>query len=242
MFIKLLLFSQMLMLSCSWNSARAEDAYASTTIEPIITTTLPEIVPDDQATASPDEKLVELNEAVALDKSAVPEPAHTTPPPESTTVLPQKQQPHAHPPYPFPYPHPYGIGYNPLSPESPESASKPKSGAAEYPAYPYLGYPILRSPYSPYSPYGSPLYHRHPPPAHYPGFSPELGYGNPPSPNEKPKSDEKKEEEKEEEEEKQPAQPSFGYPPLYVIQRRPLIPSYGNPSRGYGTPYAYGRY
>lgn len=235
------------MLSCHLNLAQAEEEHKLndvTTTEPVITTTLPEDVTEAQATATPEEKLLELDQALALEKVAAAEPATTTPPLVPPTTK-EPQKPHAHPPNPHPYPYPYGLGYNPLSPRA-ESEPKPKTSAAEYPEYPYLGYPILRSPYSPYSPYGSPLYHRHAPLPQFPGLSTGQDYGHPPSPGGDNDEESKSDETEEEDEKKTPAQhasPSFGFPPLYVIQRRPLFPSYGysGPARGYGMPFAYGR-
>ncbi|XP_064554168.1 MAGE-like protein 2 [Drosophila montana] len=234
------------------------------------TTTLPEPELDEKATARPDNGINKLDEGLdVINKgTALPEttiqPIESTSPTTTTTTTttePQKKaglppmQPQAYPhpyghpyPYPYPYPHPHPHPYPHPEPKATSESSMPEPGVPSYHGYPYPSYPILRPPYSPYgAPYG--VFRQPGRVPQYPGFAPGLGYGNSDSDSaEKPKSAETDEtpksmEQSTEQGPKLPAEhPSYGYPPVYVIQRRPLVPSYpyASPARGYGSPYGYG--
>ncbi|XP_030555638.1 soluble scavenger receptor cysteine-rich domain-containing protein SSC5D [Drosophila novamexicana] len=266
MHIKLLLISQLLALSCtqSWANDNAvhsdEETLDDVHLPHSTTTTLPELELDEKATARPDDGIKKLDESLAIINKGTALPETTIQPIESTsptttttttTTEPQKKaglppmhplaypHPYAHP-YPYPYPYPYP---HPEPKATSESSTKPEPGVPSYQGYPYP-YPILRSPYSPY---GAPVFHQPGRVPQYPGFARGLVYGNSDSDSaEKPaEADEspKSMEQSTEQGPKLPAEhPSYGYPPVYVIQRRPLVPSYpyASPARGYGSPYGYG--
>ncbi|XP_032595426.1 extensin [Drosophila grimshawi] len=278
-YIKLLLISQLVALSCTHVWTHSHDYIDDESLEdvhqpPATTTTLPRIEPENAATAQPDLGLEQLDDAVAvLNKgTSLPEttvqpttlPTPPTPPTTTTTTTkkpteeplkPKAHQPlpHPHPhPYPHPYPYsqtgphhgPYPYPYpqaGPVTKGIPESANE--AGYPGYHGHPYASYPIPRRVYSSYGP--PPAFAPHAYPPRFPGYAP-----GPVDSSEKPKPDidddattDESMMKPTEESPKLPEQPHFGYPPVYVIQRRPQLPSYpyASPSRGYGSPYGYGR-
>lgn len=178
-------------LSCTLNPVEAydkesmEDVHTdlptvATTKLPEVTTILPKVIPENEATAIPETGLKAADGGLSLMAGVAAVAETTLPPVEETTVVPAVPEkpieyPHIHPhlhTHPYPYPQPYpGFGLN--------ADALPKPGI---PGYGFASYPVLRPSYSPYGP---PRFHHQ-----YPGYSPGAGYGNP-FPDEKPKSDEK---------------------------------------------------
>ncbi|SPP85956.1 extensin [Drosophila guanche] len=172
----------------------------TTTTAPTVpeTTTLPQLMTENEATAAPEEGLQQLDDGLGEqnDASAVAV-STTTPEPEPETTIPTtttpklttaKHEPRPHPyPHPYPYPHhpqsyPYAHGYPGLvfGPRPVHKDSAPKEGdkqtaeepTAAHPAYPsYPGYPPFRPAYAPYQP---PTFHR---PGPYPSFGPGPSFG-----------------------------------------------------------------